>query len=232
MGAVSTPSLAASGYSDKLDTNNMATFVQQSSSQEGSGPIAYEDGLRNNNMGTWAIQVAEKQRMANESGTKIGYNMLVSTNDMGKFVKTINQRHSSMSQQVDIVDTAIAAGGFNTLVAAVKEANLVETLKGDGPFTVFAPTDPAFAKIPEEKLNALLADKKALSQVLTYHVVPGKVMAKDVVSLSSAQTVQGQAIRIDNMGGVKVDNANVIQTDIETSNGVIHVIDSVILPNL
>lgn len=131
---------------------------------------------------------------------------------------------------MDIVDTAVSAGSFNTLVAAVKAAGLVDTLKGDGPFTVFAPTDDAFSKIPQEQLQALLKDKQALSSVLTYHVVPGKVLAKDVVNLASAKTVQGQSIKVDTTSGVKVDNANVIKTDIETSNGVIHVIDSVILP--
>ena len=132
--------------------------------------------------------------------------------------------------KADIVDTAVQAGSFNTLVTAVKEAGLVETLKGDGPFTVFAPTDEAFAKLPKEQLDALMADKEALTAVLTYHVVPGKVMASDVVKLSSAETVQGQKIAIDTTDGVKVDNATVIKTDIVTSNGVIHVIDTVILP--
>ncbi|TVO77934.1 MAG: fasciclin domain-containing protein [Sedimenticola selenatireducens] len=130
----------------------------------------------------------------------------------------------------DIIDTAISAGKFNTLVTAVKQAGLVETLKGEGPFTVFAPTDEAFEKIPAETLNALLADKKALTNVLTYHVVAGKVMAADVVQLASAETVQGQSVRINSSNGVMVDNAKVVMTDIETSNGVIHVIDSVILP--
>lgn len=130
----------------------------------------------------------------------------------------------------DIVDTAVSAGGFQTLVTAVKAAGLVETLKSDGPFTVFAPTDEAFAKVPKETLEALLADKEALTNVLTYHVVPGKVMAADVIKLASAETVQGQSIIINTSNGVKVDGANVIATDIETSNGVIHVIDSVILP--
>ena len=134
-------------------------------------------------------------------------------------------------QKMDIVDTAVSAGSFNTLVAAVKAADLVETLKGDGPFTVFAPTDEAFAKIPPEQLQALLDDKAALTEVLTYHVVAGKVMAADVVQLASAETVQGQSIRVDTSSGVMVDNARVVMTDIETSNGVIHVIDSVILPN-
>ena len=131
----------------------------------------------------------------------------------------------------DIVDTAIEAGSFNTLVTAVQAAGLVETLKGDGPFTVFAPTDAAFAAIPEADLNALLADKEQLTAVLTYHVVAGKVMAADVVGLDSATTVQGSDIDITvSDAGVKVDNANVVTTDIETSNGVIHVIDAVILP--
>ena len=130
----------------------------------------------------------------------------------------------------DIVDTAVAAGSFNTLVTAVEAAGLVETLKGEGPFTVFAPTDEAFAKLPEGTLEALLADKAKLTAILTYHVVPGKVMSQDVVELSSAKTVQGQSVTIDTTEGVKIDGANVIQADIETSNGVIHVIDAVILP--
>ncbi len=131
---------------------------------------------------------------------------------------------------MDIVDTAVAAGSFNTLVTAVKAADLVDTLKGDGPFTVFAPTDEAFAKIPTDKLQALLQDKAALTKVLTYHVVPGKVMAKDVMKIDSAKTVQGQSIKINTLDGVRIDNAKVVKADIETSNGVIHVIDTVILP--
>jgi uncharacterized surface protein with fasciclin (FAS1) repeats len=130
----------------------------------------------------------------------------------------------------DIVDTAVAAGSFDTLVTAVKAAGLVEVLKGDGPFTIFAPTDEAFAKLPAGTLESLLADKDALSKVLTYHVVPGKFTASDVVKLDSAKTVQGQSVSFDTSAGVKVDEANVIKTDIMTSNGVIHVIDSVILP--
>ena len=131
----------------------------------------------------------------------------------------------------DIVDTAVAAGDFSTLVTAVKAAGLVETLKGEGPFTVFAPTDAAFAKVPTDTLNALLADKAALANVLTYHVVAGKVMAADVVKLTSAETVQGQAVSIEVKDGkVYVDGAQVVTTDIKASNGVIHVIDAVILP--
>ncbi|MDZ7639900.1 MAG: fasciclin domain-containing protein [Bryobacterales bacterium] len=131
----------------------------------------------------------------------------------------------------DIVDTAIAAGSFNTLVTAVKAAGLVDTLKGAGPFTVFAPTDEAFAKIPKAKLDALLANKEALKKVLLYHVVSGKVMAADAMKLSAAPTVEGSSAKISKMGGkVMIDNANIVKTDIIASNGVIHVIDSVIMP--
>ncbi|ADB15860.1 beta-Ig-H3/fasciclin [Pirellula staleyi DSM 6068] len=135
--------------------------------------------------------------------------------------------------QKDIVDTAVGAGSFKTLVAAVQAADLVETLKGKGPFTVFAPTDEAFAKLPQGTVESLLKpeNKQKLVAILTYHVVPGKVLAKDVVKLTEAKTVQGSAVKIAvNEGKVSVDGANVVNTDIETSNGVIHVIDAVILP--
>jgi uncharacterized surface protein with fasciclin (FAS1) repeats len=131
----------------------------------------------------------------------------------------------------DIVDTAVAAGQFQTLVTAVQAAGLVETLKGEGPFTVFAPTDAAFAKLPSGELDALLKDKEALAEVLTYHVVPGRLMAADVLKLRSATTVQGQTVDIDTTDGVRIDGAKVVTTDIETTNGVIHVIDTVILPD-
>lgn len=133
-----------------------------------------------------------------------------------------------------ITETAAAAGSFNTLLAAAKAADLVDTLSGPGPFTVFAPTDEAFAKVPAEILEGLLKPeaKNQLVDVLTYHVIPGTVMASDVVQLTSAKTVQGQSVTIDaSNGGVKVDGANVVKTDIECDNGVIHVIDAVILPN-
>ena len=133
-------------------------------------------------------------------------------------------------QPKDIVDTAVAAGSFKTLAAALTAAGLIDTLKGKGPFTVFAPTDEAFAKLPAGTLEALLKDKAKLTAILTYHVVPGKVMAADVVKLKEAKTVQGQMIKIDTSMGVKVDGANVVKTDIVCSNGVIHVIDSVMLP--
>ncbi|HEY7776381.1 MAG TPA: fasciclin domain-containing protein [Kineobactrum sp.] len=139
--------------------------------------------------------------------------------------------HGDMAKK-DIVDTAVAAGSFTTLVAAVQAAGLVDTLKGEGPFTVFAPTDEAFAKIPAADLDALLADKDKLTAVLTYHVVPGKIMAADVVALTSADTVQGSALTIDASNGVMVDSATVVKTDIEASNGVIHVIDSVLMPGM
>jgi uncharacterized surface protein with fasciclin (FAS1) repeats len=131
----------------------------------------------------------------------------------------------------DIVDTAVAAGSFKTLASALQAAGLVETLKGKGPFTVFAPTDEAFARIPKPDLDALLKDKAKLTRVLTYHVVPGQVMAADVVKLKEAKTAEGQSVKIDaSAAGVKVDGARVVKTDIAASNGVIHVIDSVILP--
>ena len=130
----------------------------------------------------------------------------------------------------DIVDTAVAAGSFTTLAKALQAAGLVETLKGAGPFTVFAPTDEAFAKIPKADLEALLADKAKLVRVLTYHVLPGRVMAADVVKLTEAKTVEGHPVRIDASHGVKVNGANVVKADVIASNGVIHVIDSVILP--
>jgi uncharacterized surface protein with fasciclin (FAS1) repeats len=134
----------------------------------------------------------------------------------------------------DIVDTAVAAGSFKTLATALTEAGLIDTLKGAGPFTVFAPTDEAFAKVPKKDLEALLKDKKKLTAVLTYHVVPGKVMAADVVKMkdgSKVKTVEGREFTLGLKGGkVTVDAANVTKTDIAASNGVIHVIDTVIMP--
>lgn len=136
----------------------------------------------------------------------------------------------------DIVDTAVAAGSFKTLAAALKAADLIDTLKGEGPFTVFAPTDEAFAKLPEGTVEALLKDKEKLTKILTYHVVPGKVMAADVVKLSKAKTVNGKDVSVatDKDGcdavKVKIGPATVVKADIVTSNGVIHVIDAVLIP--
>ena len=130
----------------------------------------------------------------------------------------------------DIVDTAVAAGQFTTLAAALQAAGLVETLKGKGPFTVFAPTDAAFAKLPAGTVEALLKDKAKLTKILTYHVVAGKVMAADVVKLKDAKTVEGSSVKIDASNGVKINDATVVKADVEASNGVIHVIDTVIIP--
>ena len=135
----------------------------------------------------------------------------------------------------DVVDTAVGAPNFKTLVAAVKAAGLVDALKGDGPFTVFAPTDAAFAKLPKGTVESLLKpeNKDKLVKILTYHVVPGKVLAADVVKLkngTAVKTLQGQSIKVTNKQGVKVDKSKVIKTDILCSNGVIHVIDTVLLP--
>ena len=140
---------------------------------------------------------------------------------------------SARAQGKDIVDTAVAAGQFKTLAAALQAAGLVDTLKGAGPFTVFAPTDEAFAKLPKGTVEDLLKpeNKAKLTAILTYHVVPGKVMAADVVKVKEAKTVQGGSVKVSTMGTtVMIDNAHVVKTDIAASNGVIHVIDAVILP--
>ncbi|RIK68649.1 MAG: beta-Ig-H3/fasciclin [Planctomycetota bacterium] len=130
----------------------------------------------------------------------------------------------------DIVETARNAGSFKTLLTALDAAGLTDTLRSEGPFTVFAPTDDAFAKLPKGTLDSLLKDKKKLASILTYHVVPGQVMAADVVKLKEAKTVQGQSVKIDASSGVQVDGARVIKPDVRAENGVIHVIDTVILP--
>jgi uncharacterized surface protein with fasciclin (FAS1) repeats len=142
---------------------------------------------------------------------------------------------NAADKPADIVDTAIANGSFKTLVAAVKAAGLGDTLKGPGPFTVFAPTDGAFAKLPSGTVENLLKpeNKKQLVAILTYHVVPGKVMSKDIAGKKTeAKSVEGEVISIDATNGVKVDNAKVVKADVEASNGVIHVIDTVIMPKM
>lgn len=138
-----------------------------------------------------------------------------------------------MDKEFDIVDTALSSGKFSTLAAALGAAGLIETLKGKGPFTVFAPTDEAFAKIPPETLSELLRpeNRKKLTAILTYHVIAGKVLAKDVVNLKTARTVQGQELTIDASDGVRINDATLITADVEATNGVIHVIDSVLLPS-
>ena len=137
-----------------------------------------------------------------------------------------------MQRKSDIVETALAASNFSTLATALGAAGLIETLKGDGPFTVFAPTDAAFAKVPEQTLADLLKpeNKKKLAAILTYHVVPGKVTSHEVIAMNSATTLQGQQLNISRQDGVKINDANVIVTDLEATNGVIHVIDSVLMP--
>jgi uncharacterized surface protein with fasciclin (FAS1) repeats len=130
----------------------------------------------------------------------------------------------------DIVDTAINAGSFSTLVAAVKAAGLVDTLKGKGPFTLFAPNDEAFAKLPEGTVDGLLKNIPQLKKILTYHVVSGKVMAADVAKMKSAKTVEGSDVKIDATKGVKINNATVSTADVAADNGVIHIIDTVLMP--
>jgi uncharacterized surface protein with fasciclin (FAS1) repeats len=139
-------------------------------------------------------------------------------------------KSAAQTDSKDIMQTAIAAGQFKTLVKAVEAAGLAETLSGKGPFTVFAPTDEAFAKLPEGALEGLLKNPEALKSVLLYHVVPGKVMAADVAKLKTAKTALGQSVTIDTSKDVRVDNAKVVKADIAASNGVIHVIDTVIMP--
>ena len=149
---------------------------------------------------------------------------------MKKLLIAIAIGASSLAVQAkDIVDTAVAAGSFKTLATALQAAGLVDTLKGKGPFTVFAPTDEAFAKIPKSDLDALLKDKAKLTAVLTYHVVAGQVMAKDVKA-GKVKSVQGTELTLGTTGGVTVDGAKVIKADIATDNGVIHVIDNVLMP--
>ena len=173
--------------------------------------------------------------MKTQNITKVGFLMLLLIGMSMAPLGCNDSGHIRMCPwaKKDIVDTAASTGDFNTLVTAVKAAELVETLKGKGPFTVFVPTDEAFGKLPHGTLEDLLKpeNKGKLASILTYHVVPGKVMAADVVNLSHAKTVNGQSLSIKTYGNtVKVDNANVIKTDIKCSNGVIHVIDAVVLP--
>jgi uncharacterized surface protein with fasciclin (FAS1) repeats len=134
------------------------------------------------------------------------------------------------AQEKNIPEIAIEAGSFNTLVAALQAADLVEALSGPGPFTVFAPTDEAFAKIPAEKLQAILADKELLTSILTYHVASGKLMASDVVGMESIETLNGESLTVSTAHGAMVGNANIVATDVVASNGVVHVIDTVLVP--
>ncbi len=168
-----------------------------------------------------------KSAQYNEHSTQGQYSHAVQKNAKSQsgFIKV-----GAHSPKADIVDTAVKAGSFNTLVTAIKAAGLVDTLKGKGPYTVFAPTDEAFAKVPADALNGLLADKEALRKVLLYHVVAGKVTADQVVTMKSAPTAQGSNVMIDASNGVMINNAKVAKADIMTSNGVIHVIDTVLMP--
>ena len=137
-----------------------------------------------------------------------------------------------MEKQFDVVDTALSAGNFSTLTAALAAAGLIDALRKEGPFTVFAPTDEAFAKIPPQTLSELLQpeNREKLTDILTYHVVPGRVTSKDVASLDSASTLQGQKVSVSTQDGVKINDAKVITADIEATNGIIHVIDTVLMP--
>jgi uncharacterized surface protein with fasciclin (FAS1) repeats len=151
----------------------------------------------------------------------------------GQRASALGVRKVAYRAEKDIVDTAVSTGKFNTLVAAVKAAGLVDTLKGEGPFTVFAPTDEAFAKLPAGTVESLLKPENhdKLVRILTYHVVPGRVLAKDVAGIDSAKTVEGGSLKFNATGGkVRVNNATVVMADVKTSNGVIHVVDTVLMP--
>jgi uncharacterized surface protein with fasciclin (FAS1) repeats len=168
------------------------------------------------------------------SAVPIAIGALIMTGFTASMSSLANEGSTSVSAQADIVETAVAAGQFNTLAAALDAAGLVATLQGEGPFTVFAPTDEAFAKLPAGTVESLLKaeNRDQLVAILTYHVVAGKVMAKDVVSLSEATTVNGSNLSITVVDGkVRINDATVIAADVDTSNGVIHVVDTVILPN-
>jgi uncharacterized surface protein with fasciclin (FAS1) repeats len=180
------------------------------------------------NKSTYIINQITKGRIMKTSLWKSGLAVLTLAGTMTATTVAGGDRKEAKK---DIVETAVAAGNFKTLATALTEAGLIETLKGKGPFTVFAPTDEAFAKVPKADLENLLKDKDQLTKVLLYHVVAGKVMAGDVVKLKSAKTVEGSKVRISVSGNiVMVDDARVVATDIEASNGVIHVMDSVIMP--
>jgi uncharacterized surface protein with fasciclin (FAS1) repeats len=166
--------------------------------------------------------------MKNSFAYTLALALLAATLSVGSTKQALADNHTK-----DIVDTAVAAGSFKTLAAALGAAGLVDTLKGNGPFTVFAPTDEAFAKLPQGTVESLLKpeNKDKLVSILTYHVVPGKVGSAEVVKLDSAKTANGKELKISTKDGkVMVDSAHVVKTDIEASNGIIHVIDSVILP--
>ncbi len=161
----------------------------------------------------------------------LSFSGLVLAGGCGQYQQRVGYKEMTPAATADIVDTAVAAGSFKTLAAALQAAGLVETLKGEGPFTVFAPTDEAFARLPAGTVEALLADKEKLTAILTYHVVAGKVKAKQVVTLNEATTVQGGTVKIRVVNGqVLVNDAKVIATDVKASNGVIHVIDTVLIP--
>jgi uncharacterized surface protein with fasciclin (FAS1) repeats len=174
-----------------------------------------------------------KTTIATASALVLTFAAAASANHCSSHSESANAAKASATteQKMDIVATAAANGSFSTLVTAIEAAGLVEALQGEGPFTVFAPTDEAFAALPEGTIESLLKDKAKLTAVLTYHVLPGEVMAADAIKLNKAETLQGESITIKaHKEGVMIDNAKVVMTDIECSNGVIHVIDAVILP--
>lgn len=219
------------GYGKPGYHSGMAQGTYKHSPGMGYGQHAYRPGMVYGSPGHYGHPIMGKGGSYGHSTYGHGYGKPM-TYKMGYSTAGGNSpRQEAAAPGKDIVDIAVESGEFDTLVAAVKAAGLVETLKGDGPFTVFAPTDEAFAKIPEDQLAALLANKDALTEVLTYHVVAGAVTSSDVAKLDSAKTVQGESIEIDTSDGVRVNGAKVVTADIRASNGVIHVIGTVIMPN-
>lgn len=173
--------------------------------------------------------LGQSLNLSTHDGVRVG-NAQVTAADIRCRNGIIHVIDTVLMPEDDIVDVASKAGSFKTLVAAVNAAGLTDTLRGEGPFTVFAPTDEAFAKLPPGTLEALLNDIPKLQSILTYHVVPSRVLAADVVKLHEAETVQGSKVQIRSASGVRIDNANVVKTDVKAANGVIHVIDSVLMP--
>lgn len=213
-------------------TNNNLSHIEAA---DGSSSGPYDNNLTKRLAGKFLLQVENNGEAwyVNPADMKRYY--LGKPNDAFSLFASIansvsNEVAATIPEANSIVDVAIEAGSFNTLVAAVQAAGLAETLDQGGPFTVFAPTDEAFAKLPEGTIDSLLNDIPTLTDILLYHVVAGKVMASDVVNLNEATTLNGKAFKIDVSDGVMIDNAKVVTTDIKAVNGVIHVIDTVILP--
>lgn len=218
---IAAPLTASAGNCGNGKNQNTQDYQSRMGDRMQAYPARFVPMVNNITNGTYPGAYGMAQGYGNDGYHRVGHHEM---HDQAP-------RAKPATAQKDIIDTAVNAGNFGTLVTAIKAAGLVDTLKGEGPFTVFAPTDEAFAKIPQDQLVALLADKDALIKVLTYHVVAGAVSSSEAARLDSARTVQGSSVTIDATNGVKIDSANVVVADIVTSNGTIHAIDTVIMPN-